>query len=235
MSSIFNWFSPPKKRQTHDDLDELQLDMLTTANCRYSAAARLQTQGKLAFNATTVLSLGLVFIPLMQNSGVCITFRDSVLNLIQIFLGVAVLVYSLIIGTARYDVRALQLLQCADKIKDIIRETKVEAKKNPGLSQNQYIEAAHKKYSEALSISENHERIDYHISMLSTPQDYIIPAGTRMIIRIQRFYFDAKSLIAPGILIAFLSIFTMEMFGITEITRNVLPSWHEQLCPKGKT
>ena len=40
----------------------------------------------------------------------------------SIFLAVSVLVYSVVIGTAKYEVRAEGLTQCGDKLKELNRE-----------------------------------------------------------------------------------------------------------------
>jgi ABC-type multidrug transport system permease subunit len=92
------------------------MSMRVTAKCRYNAAVRLQWQGKFAFFTTTVLSLGLIFIPLIQTAGVELAFGASFLNMMQIFLAVAILVYSVVIRTARYDVREETLTECGDKL-----------------------------------------------------------------------------------------------------------------------
>lgn len=104
-----------RERPVKDAAEKLQMSMRTTAKCRYNASIRLQHQAKYSFFTTTLLSLGLIFIPLMQNAGMPIAYRPNVLNMMSIFLAVAVLVYSVVIGTARYDVRATQLTECGDK------------------------------------------------------------------------------------------------------------------------
>jgi len=102
--------------------EKFQMSIRATAKCRFNAAERLKRQGKFAFFTTTILSLGLIFIPLMQNSGIKLAFSTNVLNTMSIFLAVAVLVYSVVIGTARYEARADKLTQCGDNLKDLSRE-----------------------------------------------------------------------------------------------------------------
>lgn len=58
----------------------------------------------------------------MQNSGISLAFESNVLNMMSIFLAVSVLVYSVVIGTAKYEVRAEGLTQCGDKLKELNRE-----------------------------------------------------------------------------------------------------------------
>lgn len=76
--------------------------MRVTVNCEYNASVRLQKQDRFSFVTIIILSLGLVFIPLIQNAGIKLSFHSNVINMIQIFIAVAVLVYSIAISTARY-------------------------------------------------------------------------------------------------------------------------------------
>ena len=96
MRKFLNWLlsSGKRERDVRDAADKLQLSMRTTAKCRYNASVRLHHQNKYSFFTTTVLSLGLVFIPLMQSADLRLAFKPNVLNVMQIFLGVAVMVYS---------------------------------------------------------------------------------------------------------------------------------------------
>jgi len=80
--------------------------LYTASKCRYVASSRLKNKGMFAFATTTALSLGLIFIPLMQNAGLELSLPDQVLNMIQIFLAVSVLVYSTINSQAGYQVGA---------------------------------------------------------------------------------------------------------------------------------
>jgi SMODS and SLOG-associating 2TM effector domain family 5 len=83
----------PREKPLETEADRLRLSMRTTAKARYTASVRLKYQGKFTFATTTLLSLGLIFIPLIQNSGVPLALKVGVLNAMQIFLAVSVLVY----------------------------------------------------------------------------------------------------------------------------------------------
>lgn len=51
-----------------------------TVDCRYQAAQRLSSQGHVSFLTTIALSLGLVFIPLLQTAGIALHYPASVLS-----------------------------------------------------------------------------------------------------------------------------------------------------------
>jgi hypothetical protein len=217
-------FGAPKKRQATDDIDDFQLSMRTTANCRHNASVRLLWRSTVTFNATVVLSLSLVFIPLMQNSGVSLELKDGVLNMLQVFLGVAVLVYSTIIGTAHYEVRALQLAQCADSIKELIRDLKLEKLASGNIPVPSFA-LAQKRYAELLTSSENHIEADYRLAMLSMYKDYTVPFATRALLRLKTVLSTLAPLLTPALLVAIIAVFLGEMFGLSGTTKVYLPSW----------
>lgn len=215
---MWNWlFSrQARERLVKDSADKLQLSMRVTAKCRYNAAVRLQRQGKFAFFTTTVLSLGLIFIPLMQNSGVPLTYKPNVLNMMQIFLAVAVLVYSVVIGTARYEYRAENLTECGDKLKELIRGMDKDRETKKAFS-NEELANFQERYSDIATDTENHTRSDYRLAMLEMDNDYFISGLPRM----QQYFFAymdrVTAYIVPILMIAFEVVFITDMIGATNI------------------
>jgi hypothetical protein len=96
IDTLWRWFwcTGAREREVKDAADKLQMSMRVTAKSRYNAAVRLQRQGKFSFFTTVIFSLGLILIPLLQNAGVPLALKPTVLNMMQVFLAVAVLVYS---------------------------------------------------------------------------------------------------------------------------------------------
>lgn len=225
MRLIGHFITPPAKRPGLDDADKFQLSMRTTANCRHNAASRIEANGRVAFISTTLLSLGLVFIPLMQNSGVDLALKDSVLNMVQIFLGVAVLVYSLIIGTARYEIRALELSNNAAQIKELIHELQLIRDQNNGLVAPPALQEIQQKYARIVTSCENHEQNDYNLAMLEMPNDYTAGDFTKLVIRSQAILSGSWRFVAPTILLVAVLIMIFEMFNISKFTETNLQSW----------
>ena len=139
----------------HTPRDRLIASMKTTAVSRYNASNRLAWQGKFTFAVSTLFSLGLIFVPLMQLAKAPLKLSGDVLGAIQIFLAVAILVYSIVIGTARYELRSEQLNDCGDKIKDLIRELRV-APQEPD-KEVDLLREAQRRYAAITSDVENHE------------------------------------------------------------------------------
>jgi hypothetical protein len=216
--STWSWLlsSQSKERQVKDVAEKLQMSMRVTAKCRYNAAVRLQRQGKFAFFTTTVLSLGLIFIPLMQNAGVPLAYKSNVLNMMQIFLAVSVLVYSVVIGTARYEYRAENLAECGDRLKELIRELDKDRETKSKFS-NDDLANVQKRYSEIAIDSENHTRSDYRLAMLEMDNDYFISGIPRLIEYIFAYVDRFTAYIVPLLMIAFEIAFITDMIGVTNL------------------
>lgn len=147
------------------NVNKVVSSMKTTAVSRYHASTRLAWQSRIAFLTTTFLSLGLIFIPLMQLANVKLSLNSSVLSAVQIFMAVAVLVYSVIIGTAKYETRRENLNDCGDKIKALIRELRREAENGMDVDKG-VLEDIQQRYADIVSDVENHERCDYALTIL---------------------------------------------------------------------
>lgn len=149
----------------HAEYIELANDLLRTmritTNARFEASKRLRLINTLSFLTTTLASLGLILIPLLDIAEINHFFSNITLTVFQIFLAVCVLVYSTAIATANYQVRSKEYLECGDKIKSIVNDFKVhliDARSNnkaPDLKK--YMDA----YKDALVGTENHEDVDY--------------------------------------------------------------------------
>jgi len=163
----------PDEVECNNRANKVAASMKTTAISRYNASNRLAWQSKIAFLTTTVLSLGLIFIPLMQLAKVKLQFNDSVLGAVQIFMAVAVLVYSVIIGTAKYETRCENLNDCGDKIKDLIRELRREVKQGVEVD-TEVLGDIQRRYADIVADVENHERCDYTLTILRCPDLYRI-------------------------------------------------------------
>lgn len=225
MGKVFDWLLclGERERPVKDAAEKLQMSMRTTAKCRYNASVRLQHQGKFAFFTTTVLSLGLVFIPLMQNAEVPLAFQANVLNMMQIFLGVSVLVYSVVIGTARYEVRSTQLNECGDKLKELIRELDKEREIHETTAiPTEKLAEFQKRYSDVVTDVENHIRNDYRFATLEMVRDYYLTGIPRLTLALEAHSLRALSFVLPAILMMMEVVFISDMIGATSILTDYL-------------
>ena len=210
MKDLIKWFFSrhTSESQHKDEVERLENTMKITSISRYNASVRLKLQGKISFVTTTILSLGLIFIPLMQLANVKLFFSSNILSAIQIFLAVAVLVYSVIIGTARYDLRSEQLEECGDKLKALIRDLRIE--KNG-------INVIQKRYSDIASSVENHIRNDFLLATLRTSELYYITGIIRLFKWIQYYFTNIIFNIMPIMLLGIELVFILDAFDITSV------------------
>lgn len=144
---------------------ELSYDLLRTmritTNARFEAAKRLKRINSICFLSTTLASLGLILIPLLDISGHNKVFDNHTLTVFQIFLAVCVLVYSAAISTANFSVRSKEFLECGDKIKAIINDFRLHLIDVKDLDQPPSLKNYTEQYSKVLIGTENHEDVDY--------------------------------------------------------------------------
>ncbi|HHQ4483627.1 TPA: SLATT domain-containing protein [Aeromonas veronii] len=223
MSPITWLFSlQQEEKDESDPAKKLLNSMRITAKCRFNAAVRLLSVNSYSFITTTVLSLGLIFIPLYQSSGLPVPYSDKVLSMLQIFLAVAVLVYSVIIGTSKYELRASKLDKCGVDIKVLIRKLRNDIceSKASGVSIN--LEKYHNKYHVISSESENHSRLDYLQAILDTRSDFDITGIKRAYLYLKMNISKIKIYILPTTMMLFEILFILDIIGITECFRSVL-------------
>jgi len=207
----------PYELSAIDAADKLHKSMRTTAKCCYIASVRLQHQAKLSFFTTGFLTIGLILIPLIQNSNFQIAFAPSVLNLMQIFLGIAVLVYLAVNAAAKYEVRARQFNECEAKIKALIQDfNKVRALSFESLTADR-LDEFQQKYSALLTEVENHQPNDYRFATLEMFRDYYITGLPRLKLYCSAHLIRVFVFILPVTLMLMEIIFITDMVGATQV------------------
>ena len=189
--------------------------MRITTNARFEAAKRLKKAAFICFIATTMASLGLILIPLLDLAKINLRFSAEVLTCFQIFLAVNVLVYSSTVFAANYQARSKDFLSCADEIKSVINKLKLEMKSyEKGLVTEVDLEKWDGEYRKALENSENHDDIDYIVALHSYNAKENIKNKWDITIRIKEFF----KIYAFCIFLIFTEIiFILDMLGVTNL------------------
>lgn len=211
----------PVDLECNNQRDKLIASMKTTAVTRYNASSRLVWQSKVTFAVSTLFSLGLIFIPLMQLAKVSLKLNGDVLGAIQIFLAVAILVYSIIIGTARFELRSEQLNDCGDKIKSLIRELRIA----PRSSDEQEVELLRdfqKQYAAIIADVENHDRSDYILTILRSEDLFHLDWPGRVHYWLKYFGAAVIPYIPPIGLVLIEMLLITDMFGGTMVFTKYL-------------
>lgn len=195
-----------------DEVEVLQRQCHITAKCRYNASIRLKRLGHGTFLTTVVLSLGLILIPMLQLAKLRMAYPDPVVNSLQIFLAVAVLVYSIISATASYGTRARVLNDCADRIKHLGAELRT-ARKSGNVDLTQFSE----KYHSITRDSEMHSRADYALAKLQATDQFNITGLKRLWSRGAVVVAEAMPYLPSIGLLAIEAVLVTDLLGLTSI------------------
>jgi hypothetical protein len=195
-----------------DQVEVLQRQCHITAKCRYNASIRLKRLGQGTFLTTVVLSLGLILIPMLQLAKLRMAYPDPVVNSLQIFLAVAVLVYSIISATANYGTRARVLNDCADRIKHLGAELRT-ARKSGKVDLPQFSE----KYHSITRDSEMHSRADYALAKLQATDQFNITGVKRVWSRGAVVIAEAMPYLPSIGLLAIEAVLVTDLLGLTSI------------------
>lgn len=217
MQKVVDWAFSRFTRETarENETERLDATMKITAVNRYNASNRLSAQGRFTFFTTTILSLGLIFIPLMQLADAQLALPDRLLNAIQIFLAVSILVYSVVIGTARYDLRSEQLNDCGNNIKELIRELRREKEAAGGQVSKEKLAELQVRYSSITTDVENHTRNDYRLTVLQLSEMFKVTGFVRVGMWGVYWIAFVFQFLPSLMLLAIVLGFILEVFGIT--------------------
>lgn len=219
VKEIIKWIfsTEPVELNVTDPAQKLLNSMRITSKCRYNASTRLKRQSLFSFLTTTVLSLGLILIPLLQNSDIQLAFAPKVLNMLQIFLAVAVLVYSVIIATARYETRAEGLNECGDKIKDLIRTLRRALADSNSSGVSVELSKFNQRYDDVSTDAENHTRLDFMLATLEMKTDYKYTGIIRLYMYAKAIFLTMVPYVIPVSLLCIEIVFITDMVGVTKI------------------
>lgn len=220
------WFIAPSAQQppppdSHGDATEnppsvqrfLQA-MQTTAEVRFAASVRLKQKSKAYFITSTIFSLGLILIALLQLTEAKVAFSSQMLTAMTTFLAVAVLVYSVTAGTAHYEVRAEQLNECGDRLKNLIRTLTREIDYQRRIDEQKIADYEYK-YHLIVTDTEPHNRNDYRRVRLDRSGEGRFE-GRQRILELFKYYFFKLLEFMPHIaLLSIELVFLLDMLGYT--------------------
>ncbi|KJZ27630.1 hypothetical protein TW82_11320 [Pseudoalteromonas fuliginea] len=213
------------KKRDLTAIEELNRSFMMAAKCRYLASARLKHLGEVASHTTTLLSMLLIFMPLMQIAGLEFSFPTVLMNVIQVFLAVSVLVFSVINTKARYSLRAEKLNQCGDKIKELQRQLSFDLNNNKSPCYQDF----HNRYLDIEVDSENHARVDYCFARLHLSTIYNLNGVKRLVVIINAYLRKWFTFIGPVFMFLMASLIILDMLKIISVLSDILVP----LLPKG--
>jgi hypothetical protein len=145
---------------THKSFEELQRRVELTSKARYEASRRLSYHAIFSQWTLAMLAIGQITITLISVFKFNTHFSTSYINFMEIFFGVLVLTYSLLLGMGNHSLRSVYLHKCGLDLSEIARKLNRINNDSSKKSKKEYDEYAHN-YLLALEKCENHSNIDY--------------------------------------------------------------------------
>ncbi|MCX9154698.1 SLATT domain-containing protein [Niveibacterium sp. 24ML] len=212
-SSFSDWVSGTDELSANSAQRQL-LAIRTTARSRTHAGQRLHRQGRIWLATLVVLALGLILLPLLQNAGVRLALAANVLNLVQIFLGVSVLVCVVLVASANHALRARALLECGDRLRELAREfEKVCEDVGPGTVSSHILDEFRIRHAETLRNLESPSRNDQRLALLDMAAEHRLGRSERMRVALQAHATQIASLALPIAIVALEGVFVANALG----------------------
>lgn len=134
----------------------------------FSASKRLLLHNACSQWTLSLLSLGLIVMPLLTVTKMPLRYPQNVVDFASISLAVAVLMFSLLIGANSYSVRAERMHHAGLELNKLMREMRYFASEADRMSKYRTFDD---QYSGILSRFENVDDIDYARAKISTLKD----------------------------------------------------------------
>jgi hypothetical protein len=225
-SRFARWFFSLDTREDHptDPAEVLYRSAHITAKCRYNASIRLKRIGSFSFITATALSLGLILIPMLQLAGIKLAYPSRALNSLQVFIAVAVLIYSVINGTAHYATRSQSLNEVGDRIKELSRKLRTDSSVAKANGKRLDLQPLNQRYTRISTASENHSRSDYGRAMLQAFDLYHITGLPRLWLHIKVALGHVVAYAIPATLILCEIVIVLDIMGVTKVLTSILSS-----------
>ena len=148
------------KIENHESFKGLYRKVDKVSRLRYNAADRLKRHQQFSQWITSLLSVILIIVPLLQALKVKTNVSDQLLNAIQVFLAVLILAYSLLLGIENYSSRSEKMHTCGLELSSLAREIYPYLEiENDSFLYKRFSE----KYQSILEKYENHSQIDNNL------------------------------------------------------------------------
>ena len=89
ITKVFYWLIGDENRIKRNAMERFLLKVSVTAKCRFNAELRLKYLDRITFLTTTLMSLGMIFIPLIQYTEINLGYPPKVLDMLQVFFAVS--------------------------------------------------------------------------------------------------------------------------------------------------
>jgi len=208
----------PETARPPTEAEKLLLRMRISQKCRYNASARLRRSYRFRLFTSMMFAVGLMIIPLLQNSPIQLGFSAPVIAMVQVLLAAGILVFTVIAGKAGFEIRADRLNQEGDALKESSRRLTRYIAANASIR----LEDFHQEYAQLTSGKESHSRSDYLLARVEMNDNFPMWIGKRALLRALLAVSALSNYIIPLMLILMEMAFISDMLTLTTFYPGVL-------------
>jgi hypothetical protein len=143
---------------TFDAYDKLKENILIIMKNYYAASKRLNLHNVLSQWTLSLLSVGLIVVPLLTVTKMHLRYTSNIIDFASISLAIVVLVLSLLIGSNNYAVRGERMYQAGLELNELIRDIRYFDSDSNRMAQYQDLSS---RYGNILRRYENVKDIDH--------------------------------------------------------------------------
>ncbi len=210
--------SLPETSRSRTEAEKLLLRMRISQKCRYNASVRLRRSYRFRLFTSMMFAVGLMVIPLLQNSPIKLGFSAPVMAMVQVLLAVGILVFTVIAGKAGFEIRADRLNQEGDALKEASRRLTRYMAANSDL----HLEDYHREYAILTSGKEAHSRSDYLMARIEMGDEFPMWTGKRVLLRALLVISAMSNYVIPLALILMEVAFISDMLTLSTFYPGVL-------------
>ncbi|WP_417068642.1 SLATT domain-containing protein [Niveibacterium terrae] len=218
----------PEQPPARDDsapcsAQRLQRAIRTSAHAHGFAGIRLSRKERAWQTTLVLLALGLVLLPLLQNAGVALALAPNVLNLIQVFLAVAVLIAIVLLASANLALRGRTLSECAERLRELSHEfDKVCEDLGPTVMPSHILDEFRTRHSETLRNIEAPCHNDHRQTLWAMASDYELDPASRLRLGLSSAASQLFSLALPLLLLTLEAFFIANALGLNHELNQLL-------------
>jgi hypothetical protein len=152
-----------------DAYQKLGDNMYLVTKNYFAASKRLALHNSASQWTLSLLSLGLIVLPLLTITKIPIRYPQNVVDFASISLAVAVLMFSLLIGANSYSVRSERMHRAGLELNELLREMRSHVDEP---EKKKHYQDFDRRYSDILQRYENVDEVDYakgRISIIRCP------------------------------------------------------------------
>lgn len=151
--------STTNQKELNNQIDALHRKINITSSVRFRASFRLDQHDQVSKWMIPMLSAILIIIPLLQIAGIGFGVNQKLINVMEVFVSIVILILSVLISSSEFKLRAFKQHKCAMRLNKLAISMKIN-QANGNIDTEKLVEL-NKRYAIVLHEYESHKQVDY--------------------------------------------------------------------------